>query len=393
MSTNSNIEWTETTWNPMVGCTKVSPGCANCYAITESRRVLLRVGATAKSERGLATRDAYALAVTNNDKPPRWTGKVGLMEHKLGDPLRWREPLLVFVNSMSDLFHEDVPFEFIDKVFAVMALTPQHTYQVLTKRPARMAEYLNDFSQLSSERRHYAVEWLQYKHPAISVSQKTPLMILNRPWGNWELPWPLPNVWLGTSVENQATADERIPHLLRCPAAVRWLSCEPLLGPVDLTYAASYLIDPLPPRVNRSDYVQAARRLIMCGNIQWVVVGGESGKGARPMHPDWARSLRDQCQAAGVPFFFKQWGEWVGGTDFACDGDEDKFDADLRAELQNQNVVREVEVKDGCWHEWNPHESPDRDGINDPVSVRVGKKAAGRLLDGVEHNEYPEGTA
>ena len=217
MSTNSKIEWTNKTWNPIAGCTKVSAGCLNCYAETEAARVLLRVSANAKSDRGLETVEAYTRAV--DPKRRRWTGKVGLMHGKLADPLKWREPAMVFVNSMSDLFHPDVPFDFVDQVFAVMALCPQHTFQVLTKRPERMAEYAARYDSNGYDTPHR----IEYHMVGQSGCD-----------GAFSIAWPLPNVWLGTSVEDQKTADERIPHLLKCPAAVRWLSMEPLLGPVDL---------------------------------------------------------------------------------------------------------------------------------------------------------------
>ena len=210
---STDIEWTDETWNPVTGCTKVSPGCDHCYA----ERVTERFHGKGAFER------------------------IVLHPDRLDKPLHWRKPRKVFVNSMSDLFHEQVPDTFIGLVWQVMAETPQHTFQILTKRHARMRSFL-------------------------------------RQWPNYE---PLPNVWLGVSVEDQKWADIRVPALIQTPAAVRFLSCEPLLGPVRIGYMS--LLD-------------------------WVIVGGESGPGARPMHPDWARDLRDQCEAAGVPFLFKQWG-------------------------------------------------------------------------------------
>lgn len=207
-------------------------------------------------------------------------------------------------------------------------------------------------------------------------------------------PWPLPNVCLGTSIEDQATAEERIPHLLNCPAAVRFLSAEPLLGAIDLTpwlwrrcdagcSTAGYDAMPGFPGGHRCDTCHSQGDeprpgYVRAGLLHQVIVGGESGPNARPMHPDWARSIRDQCEAAGVPFFFKQWGEWVGGMDFA--NDEGVF-----AELHNETVVPRDKYDDARWHNWNEGDS----SVNDWISVRVGKKAAGRLLDGVEHNGMP----
>lgn len=241
----TKIEWTDEVWNPVTGCSKVSEGCKNCYA----ERFSHRFGWTKKP-----------WTVGNASE------NVKVHPGRLEQPLQWRKPRKIFVNSMSDLFHEQVPFEFIDKVFSIMALVPQHTFQILTKRPERMKEYIAHRA---------AKEFSHLKH----------------------IKWPLPNVWLGVSVENQKAADERIPLLLDTPAAVRFLSCEPLLGPVDLER-------PVPG----SRPVNGVYPPWMIHLLDWVIVGGESGPGARPMHPDWVRSLRDQCQQAGVPFFFKQWG-------------------------------------------------------------------------------------
>ncbi|MEO1279569.1 MAG: DUF5131 family protein, partial [Planctomycetota bacterium] len=200
------------------------------------------------------------------------------VEEVLDRPLRWKKPGRVFVNSMADLFHPEVPFDFIDRVFAVMALTPQHQYQVLTKRPERMAEYLR-----------YAVEMDNFQHEldrlTLEVEGETFAYLQVADGG-----WPLSNVWLGTSVEDQAAADERIGHLLRCPAAVRFLSCEPLLGAVDLA-------DWLP----WGEHDEATK-------IDWVIAGGESGPGARPCDLAWLRSIVDQCAGARVPCFVKQLG-------------------------------------------------------------------------------------
>lgn len=215
MGANSAIEWTSATWNPVTGCTKVSPGCAHCYA----EAITLRFNTGGPYLPGLST--------------------VRTHPERLRLPSSWRQPRLVFVNSMADLFHDEVPTEFIQQVFAVMESTPRHTFQVLTKRHERLAE--------------------------LSES----------------LPFPH-NVWVGVSVENQVWADRRIPCLLQVPAAVRFLSCEPLLAPVDL----SALLD----------------------GIGWVIVGGESGVRSRPMLPEWARSIRDACATNGTSFFFKQWG-------------------------------------------------------------------------------------
>ncbi|EHR48918.1 bacteriophage protein gp37 [Saccharomonospora marina XMU15] len=331
MSATTGIEWTDATWNPVTGCTTVSAGCDHCYAKTFAERWRGTKGH--HFERGF---------------------DVQLRPDKLELPLRWRKPRKVFVNSMSDLFHADVPDEYIARVFAVMALTPQHTYQILTKRHARMRSLLSNvnFAHLVAEqgRAHHIgcqQDWL-----AVGA-------MLGRE--------PLPNVWLGVSVENQQWADIRIPALLDTPAAVRFLSCEPLLGPVDLTawlkhpQHACDRCDPGGPMDWHSGHLWGLCRC-PChpprpARPNWVIAGGESGHGARPMHPDWARSLRDQCHVAGVPFLFKQWGEWAP--------DELRFAAGSGP---------------GPARRYFP------DGT---VMRRVGKHRAGRVLDGRTWDEFP----
>lgn len=281
---SSRIEWTDETWNPTIGCSPVSKGCRNCYAARES----IRLAGRFDHYKGLARSRSTGGAV--------FTGAVKLMEGRLEQPLRWRKPRRVFVDSMSDLFHPGVPDDFIDHVFAVMALSPSHTFQVLTKRPERMVAYVSIVDG-----------WRRYTTWAANGSRL--LRGLNRKDQATGVPprWPLPNIWLGTSVEDQAAGDERIPHLLRTPAAVRFLSCEPLLGPLDLGTWVH------PPRRGKIAFTttpethpEDAPVTIRSDLIQWIIVGGESGPNARPMHPDWVRSLHDQCRAAGVPFFMKQ---------------------------------------------------------------------------------------
>ena len=275
----TGIEWTDETWNPLVGCSVVSPGCTNCYAMRKAGGFLSRTG----KFRGLTL---------GSKAGPVWTGEVRLWEPALDQPLRWQKPRRIFVNSMSDLFHESIPSDWIRRIFDVMRNAPQHTYQILTKRAERMKEFM---------------AWWVMQH-------------VEQPPSNW---------WLGVSVEDQARADERIPLLLETPAAVRWISAEPLLGPVEMSRWLG----------------NAPEEAGICEGpgIDWVVVGGESGPHARPMHPDWARSLRDQCTAAGVPFFFKQWGEWAPAPD------------------------------DGFGHRM----------------VRLGRRSAGRLVDGRSWDELP----
>lgn len=289
------IEWATKVWNPTTGCDRVTPGCDHCYALTMAKR-LKGMGSTKYQ----------------TDGDPRTSGPgfgLAIHEDTLGIPLGWRKPQRIFVNSMSDLFHADVPDEFIARVWAVMASAPRHTFQVLTKRHGRMR------SLLSSEEFRLAV---QRRIPHAGASPYVAAY--------WKT-WPLPNVWLGVSVEDQKRADLRVPALLDTPAAVRWLSCEPLLGPVDV--------------------INGLGDGWLTG-IDWIVAGGESGPGSRPMHPDWARSLRDQCQVAGVPFLFKQWGS----------------------------------------HRPSAVGSIVRGGVRFPM-VPASKRAAGRVLDGRTWDEYP----
>lgn len=275
----TSIEWTDATWNPVTGCDRTSPGCDNCYALTLAKRL-----------------KAMGNARYQIDGDPRTSGRgfgVTLHPDKLTEPLGWKKPRRVFVNSMSDLFHPEVPDDFIGRVWDTMAACPRHTFQVLTKRPQRMAHILSNW---------------QETRPARS------------------------NIWVGTSIESDRYTF-RASHLQATPAAVRFLSLEPLLGPLpslDLT------------------------------GINWVIVGGESGPGARPMHPAWVRTLRDRCQEAGVAFFFKQWGAFMPTSRHQGAGTPSHLEGSAWA------------IGDGFWPVW-----------------RVGKHAAGRLLDGRTWDEMP----
>jgi protein gp37 len=261
-STNTNIQWTDATWNAVVGCSPASPGCTNCYAMSYAHQ---RLSHLMKYDR---TTDAV------NDNAV-WTGVVRLWEPSLREPFGWRAPRKIFVNSMSDLFHEKLSDTAIARVWAVMALTGRHTYQVLTKRADRMQRWINDPATPGL----VEAEMRQYDLTA-------------------KLTWPLENVWVGISVEDQKRARERIPLLLRSQAAIRFISAEPLLERVELRAALGV-----------SGGAAGSGTLKEMG-LDWVIVGGESGSKARPMHPDWARSLRDECAAEGIAFFFKQRGEW-----------------------------------------------------------------------------------
>jgi protein gp37 len=263
VSDDSKIEWTDATWNPVTGCAKVSDGCDNCYASTFAERWRGTPGHY--FERGF---------------------DVVLRPAKLEDPIRWKRPRRIFVNSMSDLFHADVPDDYIAQVFAVMAVTPQHTYQLLTKRHARMRVLLDGprFAEVVK-----ALVWSLDGHSARRVN------------------WPLPNLWLGVSVEDPHWADLRIPALLATPAALRFVSAEPLLGPV--TLFPGRWIPPIGggPRVNLSRPWETPGPA-----LDWVIVGGESGPGARRMAEGWARNLVDECVETGTPVFVKQLGSVLG---------------------------------------------------------------------------------
>ena len=287
MADGSKIEWTDATWNVVIGCDKVSPGCDHCYAIRTAHRMQANPN------------PKIAAAYAGTEADGEWTGQVNLVEDRLELPLSWTRPRRIFVNAQSDLFHKDVPDEFIARVWAVMGAAPQHTFQILTKRHGRMRSLLKSpsFHRLVGEHLE------RYADPTRGG------FIPTGPWDglSW---WPLPNVWLGVSVEDQQRADLRIKVLRDTPAAVRWLSCEPLLGPVCLD--AFHSSDGHKPGA-------FAPCEAWPPGIDWVVVGGESGPGSRPMHPDWARTLRDQCVAAGIPFLFKQAGS-VLAREWGCAG-------------------------------------------------------------------------
>lgn len=391
MADRTGIEWTDATWNPVRGCSRVSAGCQHCYA----ERVAARFSGAGQPYEGLI-----------HPTTRGWNGEVRLVPEALRIPWRWSRGRRIFVNSMSDLFHPAVPFEFVAAVFWVMAHTTRHTYQILTKRPERIIEFFwwameqhdeelgyepgeSDFlfpegHELRGGCMDNGISYAANKHPAIKALGWEPWRKGRRGgYDNCGPGWPYENVWLGVSVEDQAAADERIPLLLQCPAAVRWVSAEPLLGPMDL-----YGGDPDPrlggveagpglslePWWRHDDSPSAPPR----AHVNWVVAGGESGSGARPMHPDWARSLRDQCAAAGVPFLFKQWGGWANadaaGLDLnACyDGSHQRGGW---VEVDGANTIGEVAA---------PQRADASHVFNLP------KKATGRLLDGVLHDAYPE---
>lgn len=312
MSDKSGIEWCDATWNPVTGCTEVSPGCDHCYAKTFAERWRGTPGH--HFERGF---------------------DVQLRPERLDIPLRWRRPRRIFVNSMSDLFHDQVPDQFIARVFAVMAYSYWNTFQILTKRHGRMRSLLSSPQFLDLFDREFCSipDWND-RFPDLDFA----------PVGHNEhlADGPLTNVWLGVSAENQQWVDIRVPALIETPAAVRFVSAEPLLGPIEMSCWLQF------------------------GGVSWVIVGGESGRGARPMHPDWARALRDQCTTADVPFLFKQWGEYAPGI---------------------HDTGRRTGTVAKGWHS-GPTVNGEFTGEYETMS-RVGKRAAGRVLDGRTWDEYP----
>ena len=352
----TSIEWTDHSINAFrardreghVGhyCEKISAGCTHCYASGLQKR--------------------FQMPEYRADK--REGIEVFLDESKLQEVLRRRVPTKYFWCDMTDMFLECYPFDWIDKCFAVMALTPQHTHQVLTKRPRRMLEYCRRLG------RHNFVD-------PVSLAMKQ----MNSDRGAFykltPTGWCFPNIWLGVSVEDQKTADERVPLLLQTPAAVRWVSYEPALGSVDF--------DDLTVKEPKGEWHFSCLDNDSLeddpdfhgAHIDWLVCGGESGHGARPMHPDWARSVRDQCVAAGVPFFFKQWGAWQNGSDVRCRPEITVY-ADGRACGFTREAIVAEEQRSGILHSGQD--------MCPVLMSRVGKKAAGRLLDGREWNQFPQ---
>lgn len=359
------IEWTGETWNPVVGCSIVSPGCTNCYAMKMAARI-------ERMNPGLA----HYRGLTQTSKAgPVWTGKMALAPEKtLLEPLRRKKPTTWFVNSMGDPFHEDAPDAWVDHVFAVMMLTPWHTYQVLTKRAARMREYVTRIAADPAELRA-----LRALAGSIARDLGRPELAAGPPPA-----WPLPNVWLGVSAEDQRRADERIPDLLATPAAVRFVSAEPLLGPIDFSA--------VPPLVTTNTLPE----------VHWVIVGGESGPSARPMHPAWARSIRDECAASGTAFFFKQWGQWKP-VDQMTEAESDALYRSNRIAKPDESQAN----LDDCYGRTCKVETATIrydgkvfrddtfggfeviDGHCGYLTFSVGKARAGRLLDSREWSEMP----
>lgn len=340
----TKITWSDMVWNPTIGCTKISSGCTNCYA----ERMSARLKAMGRPE--------YKDVV---DDKGHWTGKITLCPERLDQPLYWKKPRRIFVDSMSDLFHpalfgtdeaddlvNPINTPFLDRIFAVMAMAKQHTFQILTKREELMFWYMMDRNL--PDRIDAGVEAICGEHG----------------WCPTDLDWPLPNVWLGVSIEDQEMANKRVSRLLPISASIHFVSAEPLLSGIDF----SEIVMPDGDHLGTSLFNHG------CGaGIDWLIAGGESGPNARPMHPDWARGLRDQFKEAGVPFFFKQWGEWALKSDRLSSNDFGVLDPD------------------GTWFHlctgWNGR--PIDPDTGEAYMVRVGRKKAGHLLDGQEYHEFP----
>lgn len=357
----SAIEWTGITWNPITGCDRVSAGCDNCYALTLAKRLQAM-----ELQRITAGTLNPAKAKYQADGDPRTSGPgFGVTVHHdvLVEPLRWRKSRTVFVNSMSDLFHAGVPDEAIATVFVVMALTPRHTYQILTKRPTRMRALLNSgprWQQLLGDALRRMVENADAKTSTADIDRVRDW--IDAPATPDDELVPLGNVWLGTSTENQKWADIRIPQLLMAPAAVRFISAEPLLGPIDLTHIAWKGGGGTHLDVVNGQHGVPGLWAVPAKRLDWVIVGGESGgANARPMHPEWARSLRDQCQSAVVAFFFKQWGDWAPrGLGIGLFQPPERLIGPALDDMGHRQIMR-----------------------------RIGKHAAGRTLDERTWDQYP----
>lgn len=331
MAENSKIEWCDHTFNPWTGCAKVSPGCANCYAEGWAKRSGHVQWGPGKPRRRTSAAEWRKPVRWNTAENSKLVGHAEFVEN--------RRPR-VFCASLADWLDDEVPIEWLADLLLLIHQTPNLDWLLLTKRPQNF------------DRRVRAPTDLFLSLGAVGEYSQA-----GKAYADWLADWmkgrPPENVWIGTTVEDQQRADERIPVLLSIPARVRFLSCEPLLGPVDVRFGFAHLVHPDRP------------------TIHWVIAGGESGPGARPMHPEWARGLRDQCAAAGVPFLFKQWGDWLPYGECAP-GVDDPRD------------------KEGVLHNYSF-------GATAPVvpwySRKLGKARAGRLLDGREWNEFPEGKA
>ena len=398
MVSETKIEWATKVWNPVTGCTKISPGCDNCYAERMAKRLAGRVG-----------------------YPKDESFEVTFHSNRLVLPLKWRKPQRVFINSMGDIFHDDVENWMIDKIFGVILASnvlvnkPDHVFMVLTKRPERMRQYFTERQPVDLIKAWTkASDWITLNNLDVLFLDlvysetcrdwdergRNSNGSAHLPWGYIDKLWPLPNLLLGVTAENQEQAEKRIPVLLQIPAAVRFVSVEPMLSAIDLR---EWMADCGCVQCKRKYYTDLDEleypendntKCPDCGGDivsfsgykktlrpNWVICGGESGPGARPMHLDWVRSLRDQCQASGTPYFFKQWGGW-----------EPVEQVDHGFLPDNEHRLASHMVIDLNGEDWSGA------GGNEFIQPgwhmhRVGKKKAGRLLDGRTWDEIPGVTA
>lgn len=364
----SKIEWTEETWNPIVGCTRCSEGCDHCYAVP-----------TVFRGEAMGTVQHAGLVVRSESGDLDWTGEIRFVEHLLEQPLSWKKPRKVFVNSLSDLFAAEVPDDVIHKVLAVMTLAPHHTYQVLTKRPQRMASFMSDPSTPGLVAR--AADWISAQREIRKMGDERHAPIQ---WAD-TFEWPLPCLWLGTSIESDRWT-WRANHLRRTPAVVRFISAEPLLTGL--------------PSLDLTD-------------IDWLLIGGESGADARPMHPQWARDLIDRAAETGEKFC----GDCGDRIVLGFDG-EYVHCKSVAGHDYDHRAVNDGTGTDRCavlfkqWGSWHPERLREASnlGYSGPkcrlmyssnhaanyelergiYMIRGSKKAAGREIDGREWNEYPK---
>jgi protein gp37 len=371
MSDNSKIEWCDATLNVFRGCSKVSAGCKHCYAEAMAAR--------------FHKPGQWGHGLTDGR---HWTGDVNFVPEAMTKPFRWHKPRRIFINSTSDTFHKNVEDEWLDYLIATIALNPHHTFMVLTKRPERMHKYMHNLTEkITTSKDTLVFLKSRFADAMRLVSRYVGAEYPNNAPLAFET-WPPPNLWLGVSIEDQATAEQRITPLLATPAAVRFVSAEPLLAPVDLTRLDMDVMfginDPDPHGYRPKHYFDALRGMSDInpihgaepdlGKLDWLIVGGESGPNARPTHPDWVCSLRDQCAVTDTPFFFKQWGSWQ------CVYDRDQDDPDW------QNCPR---AKDNSERYVNLEGGHGFHGDRVVFMKRTSKKNASNTLDGQTHLAFP----
>lgn len=392
MADGTGIQWSNATWNIVTGCSVYSEGCKNCYAMKLAGGRL----------RNHPSREGLTTPTKNG---PVWNGKVRFNEDWLDQPLRWKKPRKIFVCAHGDLFHESVPDDWIDRVFAVMALAPQHSFQVLTKRSERMRQYFSPamatFSSTPAQRiQGYALDYLKngcFRPNGYGPHFPGEIQLYRR---NLQ-PLPLANVWLGVSVENQATADERIGDLMRTRASIRWVSYEPAVHPVDF----SKWVRPITVTNCHGTGDHPELRLLLYAaardvrherhpdnpGLDWIVTGGESGPRARPTHPDDYRQVRDLCAAGMIPYFHKQWGRWLVGKETAANryglplvyGDGATFDvASDGADIMLSSAQDHRGKPKHLWREY----WASGDGRLLRQAVKTDELP---FLDGVQHGAFP----